>query len=157
MTPGSFCPCSMEVARWSSEALAPTGPLECTLETEVDGKWNITLISGLIHRYVCVLFKHKSAYNCLPAHEGQPLQHEGAGLLHTPSVGAPVFKTKVGEAPENVQSLTGRDVPVSALFYFSEDPGLNESSSEESQRQQMSNMQHWFNCNLNLIHWTRLD
>lgn len=39
-----------------------------------------------------------------------------------------MFKTKVGEIPEDVQSLTGRDVPVSALLDLSEDPGLNESS-----------------------------
>lgn len=43
---------------------------------------------------------------CPPAHEGEPLQHEGAGLLHTSGVRAPVLQTKVGEIPEDVQSLT---------------------------------------------------
>lgn len=33
-TRGSFCPCSMEVAHWFSEALAPTGPLVYTWERE---------------------------------------------------------------------------------------------------------------------------
>lgn len=42
-----------------------------------------------------------------------------------------MLQTKVAEVPEDVQSLAGRDVPVSALLYLSEDPGLDESASEE--------------------------
>lgn len=72
-----------------------------------------------------------AAYNP-PAHEGEPLKHESAGLLHTAGVGAPVLQAEIGEIPEDVQSLTGRDVPVSVLLYFSEDPGLNEGTPKET-------------------------
>lgn len=67
-----------------------------------------------------------------PAQEGEPLQHEVAGFLHTSTVRAPVLQAEVGEIFEDIQSLAGRDVPVSALLYLSEDPRLDESSSEES-------------------------
>lgn len=90
---------------------------------------------GLIHYVGWWNTIHCSVCCWIPAHEGEPLQHEGAGLLHTSSVRAPVLQAEVGEIPEDVQSLTGRDVPVSALLYFGEDPRLNESASEENKNQ----------------------
>lgn len=88
--------------------------------------------------YSCAL--QDSAFWCQPAHEGQPLQHEGAGLLDAPGVRAPVLQAKVGEILENVQAFAGRDVPVSALLYFGEDPGLDESASEVDQPHIKSNI-----------------
>lgn len=44
-----------------------------------------------------------------------------------------MLHAKVGEILEDVQAFAGRDVPVSALLYFGEDPGLDESTSEEDQ------------------------
>lgn len=70
-------------------------------------------------------------WRCPPAHEGEPLQHEVAGFLHTLSVRAPVFQTKISEIFEDVQSFTGGDVPVSALLYLSKDPGLDESTPRD--------------------------
>lgn len=73
---------------------------------------------------------------CRPAHEGEPLQHEVACLFYASSVGAPVLQTEIGKILEDVQTLTGWDVPVSVLLYFSEDPGLDESTSEEKKQPQ---------------------
>lgn len=107
------------------KAMSPAGSNtdEMTLWLTV-GQWIWLIHSNwnTIHGNVCW---------CQPAHEGEPLQHEVAGLLYTSGVGAPVLQTKVGEIPEDVQAFTGRDVPVSALLYFGEDPGLDESTSEE--------------------------
>lgn len=72
---------------------------------------------------------------CIPAHEGEPLQHEAACLLYTSGVWAPMFQTKISEVSEDVQSFTGRYVPVSPFLYLSENPGLNESTSVEKQHQ----------------------
>ncbi len=51
-----------------------------------------------------------------------------------------MLQAEVGEIPEDVQALTGRDVPVSALLYFSEDPRLKESASEENKNQTYNNL-----------------
>lgn len=79
--------------------------------------------------------KDPSTVNSIrPAHEGEPLQHEVACLFYASSVGAPVLQTEIGKILKDVQTLAGWDVPVSVLLYFGEDPGLDESTSEEKKK-----------------------
>lgn len=61
-----------------------------------------------------------------PAQEGEPLQHEAARLLYALRVGAPVLEAVVGEVPQDVQTLAGGNVPVSALLDLREEPRLDQ-------------------------------
>ena len=65
----------------------------------------------------------------LPVEEAEPLQQEAAGRCHPALVGAPLLQAIVGEAPEHVESLRGRDVPVPLLLDLREDPRLDQGAS----------------------------
>lgn len=81
-----------------------------------------------------------------PAQEGEPLQHEAARLLHALRVGAPVLQPVVGEVPQDVQTLPGGNVPVSALLDLREQPRLDQRApakqevvlSEQNRRRRQS-------------------
>lgn len=66
-----------------------------------------------------------------PAHEGEPLEQEGARLLHATRVRAPVLQAVVAKVSEDVQTLGRRDVPVTALLDFCEEPRLHQSTPGE--------------------------
>lgn len=112
----------------------------------------LSLIQLEMHYFA--MYVAGATYNS-PAHEGEPLKHESAGLLHTTGVRAPVLQAKVGEIPEDVQSLTGWDVPVPALLYFSKDPGLNEGTPAETKVKYVKLIQNLIL--LKLFFWARLN
>ncbi len=61
-----------------------------------------------------------------PAQEGEPLQQEVACFLDALRVGAPVLEAVVGEITQDVQPLSGGNVPVSVLLNLSEEPRLDQ-------------------------------
>lgn len=74
------------------------------------------------HQFQCEL----TLLNSSPAQEGEPLQQEAACLLDALRVGAPVLEAVVGEVSQDVQTLSGGNVPVSVLLDLSEEPRLDQ-------------------------------
>lgn len=97
-----------------------------TLSNNPTGIYLNTRLHSTSHRFDTSLLCEQSLVNSSPAQEGEPLQHEAACLLHALRIGAPVLQAVVGEVPQDVQTLTGGNVPVSALLDLREQPRLDQ-------------------------------